>query len=145
SERLERRMEHLRARFAVPRPPGPLCGAPPHLRLSYTDKARHLEAVGECIRRIVAGEIYQANICLQFETRWPGSVTELYARALNRISPARGAAFRTSWGGIASLSPELFLRRRGDAVVTAPIKGTIKRPDDEGIAQAALGALRRSE
>ena len=29
-------------------------------------------------------------------------------------------------------------------MVTAPIKGTIKRPEDEGIAQAALSALRRS-
>jgi para-aminobenzoate synthetase/4-amino-4-deoxychorismate lyase len=42
------------------------------------------------------------------------------------------------------LSPELFLRRAGDAVVTAPIKGTIKRPEDESMARAALATLRRS-
>ena len=144
-DRVERRMEDLRARLAVPRRPEPVYVPPPAFRLSYTDKDRHMAAVAECITRIAAGEIYQANICLRLGTRWPGSVTELYARALDRLSPARGASFRTPWGGIASLSPELFLHRSGDAVVTAPIKGTIKRPEDEGIARAALAALRRSE
>jgi para-aminobenzoate synthetase/4-amino-4-deoxychorismate lyase len=42
------------------------------------------------------------------------------------------------------LSPELFLRRAGDTVLTAPIKGTIKRSDDEITAQATLAELRGS-
>ncbi len=143
-DRIGRRLEDLRARLATPRRSEQVYVAPERFRLSHTDKSRHMAAVEECIERIVAGEIYQANICLRLETRWRGSVTELYARALDRISPTRGGAFGTPWGGIASLSPELFLRRVRDAVVTAPIKGTIKRPEDEGIAQAALAALRRS-
>jgi para-aminobenzoate synthetase/4-amino-4-deoxychorismate lyase len=143
-DRIGRRLEDLRARLAAPLRPAPAYAAPAQFRLSHTDKSRHLAAVNECRERIVVGEIYQANICLRLETRWRGCVTELYARALDRISPARGGAFRTPWGGIASLSPELFLRCAGDVVVTAPIKGTIKRPEDKGIAQAALAALRRS-
>ena len=31
------------------------------------------------------------------------------------------------WGAVCSLSPELFLRRRGREVVTEPIKGTAPR------------------
>lgn len=143
-DRIERRLEDLRVRLASPRRSEQVYVAPERFRLSHTDKSRHMAAVEECIERIVAGEIYQANICLRLETRWRGSVTELYARALDRISPTRGGAFGTPWGGIASLSPELFLHRVRDAVVTAPIKGTIKRPEDEGIAQAALAALRHS-
>jgi len=143
-DRIARRLEDLRARLAGPRRSTPVYAAPEQFRLSHTDKIRHLAAVNECRERIVVGEIYQANICLRLETQWRGSVTELYARALDRISPARGGAFRTPWGGIASLSPELFLRRAGDTVVTAPIKGTIKRPEDKGTAQAALAALRSS-
>ncbi len=144
-ERISRRLEELRARLAAPtRHPPAIHVAPAELGLIHTDKHRHLAAVDQCRRRIDAGEIYQANICLRLEAPWRGSVTELYAQALDRISPTRGAAFRTPWGGIASLSPELFLRRSGGDVVTAPIKGTIKRPDDEVMAQAALAALRRS-
>jgi para-aminobenzoate synthetase / 4-amino-4-deoxychorismate lyase len=142
--RIARRLEDCRARLAAVRLSAPVYAAPEPLCLSHSDRRHHLAAVTECRERIAAGEIYQANICLRLDTRWRGCITELYARALDRISPARGAAFRTPWGGIASLSPELFLRRVGDHVVTAPIKGTIKRPEDAGIAKAALVALRGS-
>jgi para-aminobenzoate synthetase / 4-amino-4-deoxychorismate lyase len=144
-QRLARRLADLRARLAGA-PRAPLAeAAPAPFRLVHTDRRRHLAAVAECCERIAAGEIFQANICLRLDTRWGGSVTELYARALERITPTRGGAFATPWGGIASLSPELFLSRAGDAVVTGPIKGTIKRSDDDAIAQAALAALRGSE
>ncbi len=143
-ERIARRLAELRARLAAP-PRQPLgAGAPAPFRLAHTDRRRHLAAVAECCERIAAGEIFQANICLRLDSRWDGGVTELYARALDRISPTRGATFATPWGGIASLSPELFLSRHGDAVVTAPIKGTIRRDDDAATAQAALAALRGS-
>src|SRR5205807_5839757 len=136
--------DELRTRLAKrQRSPQPYA-APAPLRLSYVHKGSHMAAIAECRERIFAGEIYQANICLRLETRWGGTVTELYVRALDHIWPARGGAFQTPWGGIASLSPELFLHRVGDAVVTGPIKGTIKRPDDEGMAQQALAALGRS-
>jgi para-aminobenzoate synthetase/4-amino-4-deoxychorismate lyase len=142
--RIARRLNDLRALLASPRRCSPDYNAPERFRLSRTDKSTHMAAVNECRERIAAGEIYQANICLRLETGWAGSITELYARALDHIWPTHGGGFQTPWGGVASLSPELFLRRAGDAVVTAPIKGTIKRPEDEGIAQAALAALRRS-
>jgi para-aminobenzoate synthetase/4-amino-4-deoxychorismate lyase len=144
-ERIARRLADLRARLANPRRVPSGYAAPAPFRLTHTNRRRHLAAVSECCERIAAGEIFQANICLRLDTRWDGRVTELYARALDQISPSRGAAFATPWGGIASLSPELFLSRAGDAVVTGPIKGTTKRPDDEATAQAALAALRRSE
>jgi para-aminobenzoate synthetase/4-amino-4-deoxychorismate lyase len=143
-DRIRRRLDDLRNRLAErQRAPQPYA-APAPFRLSYVHKGSHMAAVEECRERIFAGEIYQANICLRLETRWGGPVTELYVHALDHIWPARGGAFQTPWGGIASLSPELFLHRVGDAVVTGPIKGTIKRPDDERIALQTLAALRRS-
>jgi anthranilate/para-aminobenzoate synthase component I len=143
-DRLARRLADLRARLAADAPARPSYAAPPQFRLSHTDRSRHAAAVGECRERIAAGEIYQANICLRLEAPWWGRDSELYARALDRISPTHGGSFQTPWGGVASLSPELFLRRTGDVVVTGPIKGTVKRPEDEAIARAALATLRRS-
>ena len=52
--------------------------------------------------------------------------------------------FDTPDGSVASLSPELFLRRRGDQVLTAPIKGTIARTGDPDADAAALERLRGS-
>src|SRR5204862_4796133 len=45
------------------------------------------------------------------------------------LEPEHAAYFAGPWGAIASLSPELFLRRRGRTVVTAPIKGTHEQRD----------------
>jgi para-aminobenzoate synthetase/4-amino-4-deoxychorismate lyase len=142
--RIARRLDELLARLATPRHAAAAYAPPPPFRLSHTNRNRHAAAVNTCRERIAAGEIYQANICLRLEAPWRGSVAELYACALDRISPARGGVFETPWGGIASLSPELFLQRAGDAVLTGPIKGTIKRPEDSQMARDALAALRAS-
>ena len=57
--------------------------------------------------------------------------------------PARRIS-RADWGAVASLSPELFLRRRGDAVTSSPIKGTLPPARRPGGA-AGLGQGRRRE
>jgi anthranilate synthase component 1/anthranilate synthase len=47
-------------------------------------------------------------------------------------------------GAVASLSPELFLRRKGRAVVSRPIKGTQRRSPDERRARQQRAKLERS-
>jgi para-aminobenzoate synthetase/4-amino-4-deoxychorismate lyase len=89
--------------------------------------AAHMAAVADCVERIAAGEIFQANLCLRLEAEHDGSVAELFAAAMPRLRPAYAGCFVTPWGGIASLSPELFLRREGRVVTTGPIKGTAPR------------------
>ena len=42
-----------------------------------------------------------------------------------RTVPARAAFLSGDWGAVASLSPELFLRRTGTQVSSSPIKGTL--------------------
>ena len=53
------------------------------------------------------------------------------------MRPAYGAFVDAGAYSVASLSPELFLRRRADEVTTSPIKGTVPR-------EAGPQALRRS-
>jgi para-aminobenzoate synthetase/4-amino-4-deoxychorismate lyase len=119
---LEARLETLRQRLAAaPQGGDPGVGT---FALRAPGAAGHVWAVRECVERIAAGEIFQANLCLRLETEWAGDVAELYAQAAARLRPAYGACFPAPWGGIASLSPELFLRRRGRTVTTGPIKGT---------------------
>jgi para-aminobenzoate synthetase / 4-amino-4-deoxychorismate lyase len=125
-------------------PPPPEYAAPEPLRLTAAAAEHHLDAVRDCRERIAAGEIFQANICLRLDARWDGSPLDLLGRALESISPPYAAAFATPRGGIASLSPELFLRRRGARATTGPIKGTIRRDADPSAAAAARKALRES-
>ncbi|HYZ80764.1 MAG TPA: anthranilate synthase component I family protein [Solirubrobacteraceae bacterium] len=140
---LDRRLAHLTALLNRPVPPL----REPHvspLHLSAAAARRHVDAVAECRRRIAAGEIFQANICLRLQGETEATPVDLFAAALTRLDPPYAAMFSTPRGGIVSLSPELFLRRRGRHIVTGPIKGTIVRDDDPAVAAAALERLRGS-
>jgi len=89
------------------------------------DRATHQAGVTACLEAIAAGEVYQACVCTQFTGRIDGSPVDFFAEAVARTAPARAAFLMGDWGAVASLSPELFLRRRGDVIVSSPIKGTL--------------------
>ena len=89
--------------------------------------AGHMTAIDECRERIAAGEIFQANLCLRLEAEWKGDPLDLFARTAGTLEPRHGGVVAGPWGAVCSLSPELFLRRRGREVTTEPIKGTAPR------------------
>lgn len=73
---------------------------------------------------IAAGDCYQVNFTFPFEFDWFGTPLDLYAR-LRRRQPVRYGGFvGDDRQGIVSLSPELFVERRGDRLLTRPMKGT---------------------
>ena len=111
---------------------------------SRPDGAAHAEAVRWCKRWIAAGDLYQANLCLRLEADFEGSPLDLFADAAARLEPARAAYLEGPWGAVASLSPELFLSRRGDSVRSLPIKGTSPRSADPVVAERQRRALERS-
>lgn len=82
------------------------------------------------IEYVHAGDVFQANLAHRFTGRAAAEPREIYRR-LRAASPAPYGCF-LSLGGpdVLSISPELFLERRGDRVVTEPIKGTRPRSDD---------------
>jgi para-aminobenzoate synthetase/4-amino-4-deoxychorismate lyase len=102
-----------------------------------TLRAEHLAAVERAITEIRAGEIYQANVCARLAAAFRGHPGALYA-ALMRLRPAYGSLVVGDGRAVVGASPELFLRRRGRDVMTAPIKGTRPR------ATATADDLRRS-
>ena len=91
------------------------------------DIEQHRVGVLSCLEAIRAGEVYQACVCTQFTGTVVGSPLDFFADAVARTGPARGAYLAGEWGAVASLSPELFLRRVGTEVTSSPIKGTLPR------------------
>jgi para-aminobenzoate synthetase / 4-amino-4-deoxychorismate lyase len=106
--------------------------------------AGHVTAIDECRERIAAGEIFQANLCLRLEAEWKGDPLDLFARTSGTLEPRHAGVIAGPWGAVCSLSPELFLRRRGREVVTEPIKGTAPRTAGLGPADASRAALAAS-
>ena len=89
------------------------------------DRRAHRAGVLACLEAIRAGEVYQACVCTQFAGTIDGEPLDFFIDGVARTAPARAAYVAGAWGAVASLSPELFLRRRGDVVTSSPIKGTL--------------------
>ncbi len=100
-----------------------------HVDWGDADRGAHREGVLACLDAIGAGEVYQACVCTQIVGTVTGSPVDFFADAVARTGPARAAFVAGDWGAVASLSPELFLSRVGDTLVSSPIKGTL--PLDE--------------
>jgi para-aminobenzoate synthetase/4-amino-4-deoxychorismate lyase len=142
AERLRSRLDTLRARLAGPAPArAPYALAPFDPR---PGPVGHEAAVAWCRRHIAAGDLYQANLTLRLESRLDGDAIDLFAAAAGRLRPARAAYVGDADRQVASLSPELFLERRGRRVRTAPIKGTAARSGDEAGDERAVRALAAS-
>ena len=98
--------------------------------------AGHRAAVRGAVDYIRRGDIFQANICLRLEARFDGDPLDAFCAAATRLDPPYAAFLSpAASSAIASLSPELFLRRQGRSVSSRPIKGTAARlprmPDAE--------------
>ncbi len=89
------------------------------------DFDQHRAGVLDCLEAIRSGEVYQACVCTQFTGTVTGSSLDFFANAITATTPARAAYLAGDWGAVASLSPELFLRRIGSEVSSSPIKGTL--------------------
>ncbi len=73
---------------------------------------------------IAAGDVYQVNLAMRFETRLAGTAARRVRAPPRRRSRCRSAPTSTSaTTQVLSNSPELFLRRRGERVTTCPDQG----------------------
>ncbi|HEY2315474.1 MAG TPA: aminodeoxychorismate synthase component I, partial [Streptosporangiaceae bacterium] len=137
---IEARFAELSARFAAAEPaPGPLrCG-----EFEVTPSpADHQDAVARAVELIRAGDVFQANITLRLEAGFDGDPLDLFCRSAGQLRPPYAAFLRIADdAAVASLSPELFLRRSGTSVLASPIKGTSERSADAGLAERQRAAL----
>ena len=99
--------------------------------LQRIPKTSYLEKVGRMLEHIHRGDIYEANFCMEFYSEDavidPLSVFE----NLNAISEPPFAVFcKHGKQYLLCASPERYLRKEGDKIITQPIKGTARRSTD---------------
>jgi para-aminobenzoate synthetase component 1 len=99
---------------------------------SWSDEAyaHAIDAVRAAIER---GDVYQVNLVQHLSAEFEGDPASL-ARALAPLRPIVPRPLEGKNWAVVSASPELFLARRGDRLVTMPIKGT--RPIGEDVDDA---------
>lgn len=91
----------------------------------------YLEKVGKMLEHIHLGDIYEANFCMEFYAEDAViNPVDKYIK-LNAISePPFAVYFKNHRQYLLSASPERYLRKEGDKVISQPIKGTAARSSD---------------
>lgn len=114
-------------------------------------KESYIEKVGKMLKHIQRGDIYEANFCMEFYAE-DAIIDPLEAyEKLNAISEPPFAVFlKHAKQYLLSASPERYLRKEGDKIISQPIKGTARRSgdptEDEAIKQElAANEKERSE
>lgn len=93
-------------------------------------KEAYKEKVGTMLTHINRGDIYEANLCQEFYAYGTIDAYASYNR-LNAISmPPFATFFKIEEHYILSASPERYLKKIGNKIVSQPIKGTARRGVD---------------
>ena len=94
-------------------------------------KDEYFKRAAEMLRHIHRGDIYEANFCQEFYA-FDTTIDPLNTyQKLNNISKAPFATFlRLDDKYLISASPERYLKKVGQKIISQPIKGTAKRSPD---------------
>jgi len=114
-------------------------------------KENYLKKVSKILEHIHRGDIYEANFCMEFfAEKAIINPLEKFLK-LNEISkPPLAVFFKNNMHFLLSASPERYLKKVGELIISQPIKGTAKRfldpiEDEKSKNQLASDPKERSE
>jgi para-aminobenzoate synthetase component 1 len=98
------------------------------LNITSIGKETYLEAVQKIQQHIQRGDIYETNYCMEFTAKDANINPWQVFRDLNQISKAPMSVFaKVGEQFLMCASPERYLKRKGNQIISQPIKGTAKR------------------
>jgi len=107
-------------------------------------KSQYLEKIKELLAYIQRGDIYEANFCQEFYLENAVINPIQVFRELNKISsPPFATFFKWENNYLLSASPERYLQKKGNKIVSQPIKGTARRDENEVIDAQIASELER--
>jgi para-aminobenzoate synthetase component 1 len=107
-------------------------GAPSIKVESKITKQEYIDSVNRLKQHIRKGDIYEVNFCQEFFAKNAQlNPVDVYEK-LNKISEAPFTAYgKFGKHFLMCASPERFLQKRGNRIISQPIKGTIKRSENK--------------
>ncbi len=116
-----------------------------HLKARMS-KEDYLSKVNALKAHIQKGDIYEVNFCMEwFQKGLKINPSEVFIQ-LNQLSAAPFSCFlrHNDWYAM-SASPERYLMKKGQHLISQPIKGTSKRFEDQSLDMASKNYLSQSE
>ena len=97
------------------------------LETRYT-KSEYITCINQILQHIKRGDIYEMNFCQEFFIENLDILPQCVYWALNKIAKAPfGGYFKSGNDHLLCSSPERFLKRDKNKLISQPIKGTAKR------------------
>ncbi|MBS7255833.1 anthranilate synthase component I family protein [Flavobacterium branchiicola] len=94
-------------------------------------KELYVEKVNKILEHIHKGDMYEANFCMEFFAENANINPLEKFQKLNAISQAPlSVFFKNNKQYLLSASPERYLKKEGETIISQPIKGTSKRFSD---------------
>jgi para-aminobenzoate synthetase component 1 len=116
-----------------------------NIRKRFT-KDEYLQKVEKIRSHIQRGDIYEMNYCVEFFAEGLISDPALLYENLNELSPMPFSCYyRNRHQYLMSASPERYIAKRGDKIISQPIKGTARRGNTEYEDQVIINKLRNDE
>ncbi len=110
---------------ANPSPPNCLSSTPfPTIEMAYEQYDKNLNKIKH---QIAQGYTYQVNYTCKATFQWNKPSYELFLSLFHTQPVPYAMYLSTDTFSVLSLSPELFVERRGQLIKSKPMKGTIKR------------------
>lgn len=95
-------------------------------------KAEYIDSVNQLKQHILKGDIYEVNFCQEFFAEHADINTVTIFEKLNELSQAPFTAYcKFDKHYVLCASPERFLQKRGNRLISQPIKGTLKRSENK--------------
>ena len=108
-------------------------------------KENYLKKVNKMLAHIHRGDIYEANFCMEFYAEESVIAPYEVYKKLNEISDAPFSVyFKKNQHYLLSASPERYLKKENEKVISQPIKGTAKRNSNSELDEQNKVALQNN-
>ncbi|HWY38903.1 MAG TPA: chorismate-binding protein, partial [Bacteroidia bacterium] len=113
----------------------------------HTGKEKYIETVDKLLGHIRRGDIYEINYCIEFfAENCLIDPHEVFARLKALTEAPFAQLYKTSDTWIICASPERFIKKEGDRLITQPMKGTAPRgknaEEDEELKNTLANSLK---
>ncbi|MGB3948838.1 MAG: aminodeoxychorismate synthase component I [Bacteroidia bacterium] len=113
---------------------------------SKITREQYINSVNKLKEHIAKGDIYEINFCQEFFSEQAHITPIDVYKKLNDISKAPFSAYYQSNNYyLLSSSPERFIKKMGNQLISQPIKGTAKRANDKNEDEQLKHELKNSE
>lgn len=110
-----------------------------------TTRQNYLRTIERVKHDIHEGDYYELNLSHQLEGRLHGTTEGLYRMMGDRGPVPMASYVKFHDTTVLCASPERYLKRTGDTIISEPIKGTRPRMDDPELDAAVIRELMESE